>query len=435
MTVKKPALLVNPIDGYVDDEITIRVIDCPPNEKVKIRAKVIDDEGKHFSSYAVFEVGNDGSVDLSCAKPIEGSYEEVDASGLFWSMEKLKSKHGDFFVKTEAGPVLIDLNLEVEGSTADTVSLHRHFYKEDVRRVVIKEPELDVTGVLYHPVDEGVYPGVLLLGGSDGGVQEHAAALLASKSYSVMALAYFGVEGVPKDLENIQLEYFKKATEWLKGHTAVNGHVSVIGFSRGGELALLLASTYDDYQAVIAGAPSAYVTAGMKNGIFAPVPSWLLHNEPLTYMPFSYRLSMVASMLKNWVLRRPISYLSIWENTLLDLHKIRESRIPVEKISVPVMTIAGNDDQIWPSAYYAEMVEKKLSETNQSDQNVYLYYKEAGHFLAFPYGLPGLPANVNMEIAGAKMTMTFGGSKVANTKAANDSWVKILDFLEKATKQ
>lgn len=33
---------------------------------------------------------------------------------------------------------------------------------------------------MYHPVEEGTYPGVLLLGGSDGGYLEPATALLAS---------------------------------------------------------------------------------------------------------------------------------------------------------------------------------------------------------------------------------------------------------------
>ncbi len=43
------------------------------------------------------------------------------------------------------------------------------------------------------------------------GLWEHAAALLASHGYAALALAYFGVEDVPKDLINIPLEYFGTA--------------------------------------------------------------------------------------------------------------------------------------------------------------------------------------------------------------------------------
>ncbi len=45
--------------------------------------------------------------------------------------------------------------------------------------------------------ESGPHPGVILLGGSDGGMHEPNAALLASYDYAVLALACFGMEGVP----------------------------------------------------------------------------------------------------------------------------------------------------------------------------------------------------------------------------------------------
>ncbi|MFA1819764.1 dienelactone hydrolase family protein [Virgibacillus oceani] len=136
---------------------------------------------------------------------------------------------------------------------------------DGVKKECVKHAQ--IRGVLFHPERRGRYPAIIILSGSDGGKQEHAAALLASKGYSAFALSYFGVEGVPKDLENISLEYFQEATMWLKDHPYVNGDVNLIGYSRGAELALLLGATFDDYKSIIAGAPSAYITPGMKNGI------------------------------------------------------------------------------------------------------------------------------------------------------------------------
>ncbi|WP_152657972.1 acyl-CoA thioester hydrolase/BAAT C-terminal domain-containing protein [Oceanobacillus sp. CFH 90083] len=269
-----------------------------------------------------------------------------------------------------------------------------------------------------------------LLRGSDGGMQEHAAALLASKGYTALALSYFNVEGLPKNLENIPLEYFQEASTWLKSHPYVNGEINLIGYSRGGELALVLAAAFKDYQSIIAGAPSAYITAGMKNGIFAPVPSWTLHQQTLPYIKFKYRFATMFSILKNMILKKPVSYLSIWDNTLENQEEIAEASIPVENIKAPVMFIAGGDDQLWPSCRYVEMMEGKLENTKRSKQHRYLYYKNAGHFLAFPYSFVNLPANVVMNVGGG-MTMTFGGSKVANAKAAKDSWEQILVFLDK----
>ncbi|QQK81209.1 acyl-CoA thioesterase/BAAT N-terminal domain-containing protein [Salicibibacter cibi] len=425
MITTKPALSVHPTDAYVDENVHIVVHDCPTNDIITVRATANDDEEKLFESYARFRTDDSGYVDISQAQPVEGTYEDADPLGLFWSMQHKKSKLDDYFLKNEATPLSIQINLEIE-NVIETVTILRHFYKNDVKRVVVKEPEC--TGVMFHAANnQEPSPGILLLGGSDGGMSEQGAALLASYGYSVLALAYFGTEGVPKNLENIPLEYFEDATTWLKKHPSVNGQASLIGFSRGGELALLLGATFNDYQAIIAGAPSMYVTAGLKNNTFAPIPSWTYKQENLPYMKFSYRPSIMFSMFKNWLLKKPVSFLGIWNHTLSNLEKVKHSRIPIETINAPVMTIAGGDDQLWPSTYYANETKTVLDQ-----QNVYLHYANAGHFLSFPYGLPSLPANINMHVGGG-MTLAFGGTKRANAQAASDSWPEILAFLKKHT--
>jgi hypothetical protein len=49
---------------------------------------------------------------------------------------------------------------------------------------------------------------VILLGGSDGGVMEGSAAVLASRGYAALALAYFGAPPLPPELIEVPLEYF-----------------------------------------------------------------------------------------------------------------------------------------------------------------------------------------------------------------------------------
>ena len=46
----------------------------------------------------------------------------------------------------------------------------------------------------------GPAPGVLLLGGSEGGRHANDAALLASHGFAVLALAYFGEPGVSREI-------------------------------------------------------------------------------------------------------------------------------------------------------------------------------------------------------------------------------------------
>jgi dienelactone hydrolase len=63
-------------------------------------------------------------------------------------------------------------------------------------------------GTLFHALDGTAHPGVILIGGSEGGLHEVDAALLAAHGFSVLALAYFGMPGVPPTIVDIPLEYF-----------------------------------------------------------------------------------------------------------------------------------------------------------------------------------------------------------------------------------
>ncbi|MEN1968553.1 acyl-CoA thioesterase/bile acid-CoA:amino acid N-acyltransferase family protein [Lentibacillus sp. N15] len=422
---KDPVLIVDKPQSYIDEEIDIKVINCEPNEIITLKAKMCDDRGKNFDSKATFKASEDGTVSLAYAKPVKGSYSEIDSFGLFWSMEDTQSKHGDFFVKQNAKSVSVDLSLEISDQTLDMVKITRHFYREDIQKEVMESNEF--TGVLYRPVSEGPYQGVLLLGGSDGGYLEPAAALLSSYGYTVLALAYFGMNNVPDNLIGIPLEYFEKTTHWLKQHPAVNKQVSLIGFSRGGELALLLGAVYDEYKAVIAVSPCSYVTSGMKNNIFAPIPSWTFNGQDLAYMKFSFPPSMIFSSFRNWILKRPSSFLSIWNRTMRNEQKIENARIHVENIHAPVLTISGGDDQLWPSEKFVKTMQKHL--LHHPYQHKHFFYEGAGHFLAFPYSFPSLPSNVIKQLDNG-MAINFGGSKSANAKVTIDSWKKIRDFLK-----
>lgn len=414
---------VSSINSYIDEQLTIKITGCKENTKVTVHAITYDEKQKKFRSYATFIANKKGIVDISSQQPIAGSYGEADTAGLFWSMRCTSSKLDDYFEKNNANKVSINLILEAEKEVFDDITIHRYFYMGDTIKEYVQEEK--IKGALFHPKQKGRYPAALILSGSDGGMQEHAAALLASKGYVTLALAYFGVEGLPKNLENIPIEYFQEATKWLKKLPYVNGNISLIGHSRGGELALLLGAIFDDYQSIIASAPSAYMTPGMRNGIFTSTSSWTLNQQPLPNITFKFRLQTIFSMLKNWILKKPISYLSIWDDTLKIQEKTENARISVENIRIPIMFIAGRDDQLWPSSQYVNAIENSL----QNKHNRYLYYENAGHFLSFPYSFVNLPANVFMNVVG-EMVMTFGGFKQANAKAAKNSWEEILTFLK-----
>jgi dienelactone hydrolase len=98
-----------------------------------------------------------------------------------------------------------------------------------------------LVATLFQPPGPGLHPAVVVLGGSDGGLWELPAALLASHGFSALALAYFGLDPLPPELVEIPLKYFEAALRWLMQQEGINPQaVAVMGWSRWGELALLL---------------------------------------------------------------------------------------------------------------------------------------------------------------------------------------------------
>lgn len=63
------------------------------------------------------------------------------------------------------------------------------------------------------PCAVGRHPAVLDMFGSGGGLMDFRAALLASKGFVVLSLAYFAYDDLPKVLE-VDMEYFDVSTNF-----------------------------------------------------------------------------------------------------------------------------------------------------------------------------------------------------------------------------
>jgi acetyl esterase/lipase len=106
-------------------------------------------------------------------------------------------------------------------------------------------------------------PGVMLLGGSEGGIGENttdAARVLQRAGFNVLTPSYFGAPGQPEQLELIPLETFDRALDWLLARPEVDDdRLAVAGQSKGAEAALLVGVRHPELSAVIATAPTSAV--------------------------------------------------------------------------------------------------------------------------------------------------------------------------------
>ena len=275
----------------------------------------------------------------------------------------------------------IGLALTKDGRTLARTVVTRRTVNPDVR---VRPQTLARTGFIgtycSSPVKRG--PAVLALGGSEGGlVGGFVCRVLASRGYPTLALAYFGLPGLPPSLSGIRLEYFARALRWLARQPGVDpAKVVVMGTSRGGEASLILGSIYPK----------------LVHGVIALVPSSVVNSTEHT---------------PDWTTGG---------------HDVPFTDIPVERISGPVFAVGGGRDEVWPSSIYVQNIAARMREHGRSDVTA-LVYPAAGHGIGFPV------PNIRVATRGGAQQgyYEFGGTPEADAQARSASWPRLLAYLSR----
>ena len=182
------------------------------------------------------------------------AYRIVSAMGLVWSMTSTGANVHAYRPPLKSGVQTINFHLMQNGKPVATAQLEQAFLPDGVHEVKLTGA---LHGFLFLPDAPGPHPGVLVVGGSEGGLPAPKAIWLAGHGYAALALAYFHYENLPQDLQAIPLEYFGEALSWMKQRPEINpDQLAVMGTSRGGELALQLGSMYPAIKAVVAYVPA-----------------------------------------------------------------------------------------------------------------------------------------------------------------------------------
>lgn len=279
---------------------------------------------------------------------------------------------------------------------------------------VVAEISVDgLVGRFYAPPIARNRAAVLLLGGSNGGFPDPAAATdLARRGFPVLALAYFrGFAGadltrLPAQLKDIPLEYLFKGFDWLKARPEVNRRrVVLMGESRGAELALQLASMRREVGGVIAFVPS-HLRWGAVGGDGA---AWTWKGRPLPYARDDYRPG--EPLVDGF--RRTLDG---------DPANLAPAAIEVEKIHGSVLLFSTTADRIWPSARMAEAAMTRMRVKGKRGSRDHVRYDDCSHLMMGPG--PGMIA-----FGSGPYRIEFGGTAEGTRAARDDAWAKALAFM------
>lgn len=392
-------IAVSPSQQMNDQAASILVTGTTPHTRVTIRAELTDGAGHAWASEADFLTDAHGSVDTAEQAPVKGSYRIASATGLIWSMRPAERGVQIYVPPRGFGPQLIQFHLLQNGGEVASAQLVQLPIRPDVQQSRV---DGFLHGVFFAPQGSGSHPGILVVGGSEGGTPLAKAAWLASHGYAAFALCYFncaGTENTPRELENVPLEYFGQALRWMMERPEVAAdQLAIVGTSRGGELALQLGAMYPAIKAVV-----AYVPADFRHPACCqrrPGAAWTWKGRPLAW---------ASSEGKGFAPRA-------------------DAEIAVETTDGPILMIGAEDDGVWPSARMVESAASRLRSRKFAHPVVVLIYAHAGHRAGNPVIEPtwaGAPAH---PLSGR--TTNFGGTPEGNAESTLDAIPKVLDFLQ-----
>lgn len=361
------------------DSFSIEIHELEPGQQIRVEAMTQDHADRVWRSWATWQADANGCVNIATQEPCEGSFQGVDPYGLVYGMELAEPSYPPHFLD-DRHKQTVSFCFLLNNQVMQEIDITFDFYPAATTQIEVQET---FVGKFFTPLNaEAALPALLVLGGSSGGFHwsEQAARHLAAQGYAALAVAYFDWNGsyaLPAQLADISLEPCLDAVKWLANHSMVDGkRIGLIGYSKGAELALLLASKLEDVplQALVALSPSSHIFSGFSMEEGMGTSSWSFQGTPVPFLPY------------------PETNQPLYAANLYDLHcealkqasedTWKQARIPVEKISVPIFVAAGEKDTVWPSVQMIDTIAAHVS-SQKNLETVILH--EAGHDFTLPY--------------------------------------------------
>ncbi|XP_062373493.1 peroxisomal succinyl-coenzyme A thioesterase-like [Sardina pilchardus] len=412
-----PVLSVRPTRALVDEKFQIVVRNLHPKQEVTLHSLHQSEDKDYWEAFGHYTSNENGTVTVMEDASRGGTYVGIEPMGLLWSLRPVPgSRDGLRLRKRDVlSPMVVNISVHKghmtqgfsEKDALATVVTERWYLAPGVQRVDIREQ--GVTGTLFIPPGPGPFPAVLDMWGGGGGLVEYRAALLASNGFVSMALEF--LPAFEQREVDVDTAYFETAYKVLQTHPQVcPDRVAVLGLSFGTSVTLTMAA----YSKV--AQPRCCVC--ISGSHVHPV------NKSL-FEAFQYIMKKMAKA------RIDENNHVIWRDVILPIPTEPDLKVDVGRINCPLLIVIGQDDQNWATVESTEDIEQMMERAGNRHLLTVLSYPGAGHLIEPPYTPHIRYSNFVTQFKRMKMLMLWGGQTKPHAHAQEDSWEKILLFLQK----
>ncbi|XP_076850594.1 acyl-coenzyme A thioesterase 1-like isoform X1 [Brachyhypopomus gauderio] len=410
-----PLLSIKPTRGLVDEKLQIVVKNLRPKQEVTLHSRHQSEDKDFWEAFGHYVSDANGTVSVVKDASVSGTYVGVESMGLMWSLRPVPGSRTGLRLRKKdvLSPRVFHISVydgHVSQGFAQLTALvslviERWYMAPGVRRVDIREK--GVRGTLFIPPGPGPFPGVLDMWGGGGGLVEYRSALLASHGFTSMALEYL----FPGELRKIKadMNYFEMAYQILQNHAMVRrDRLALFGLSFGASVTFTMAANSKVIK------PQCCVCI---NGSHIPVVTKSLDETFDDVTKYVNKIRVENNQI-------------IWRDIILPIPTDPSLKVDVGQITCPVLLVVGGDDQSWPTLESAEDIQQIMEKAGNRHLLQVLIYPEAGHLIEPPYTPHHRATNFIVQESKEKVVLLWGGQTKPHADAQEDSWEKILAFLQ-----
>lgn len=416
----EPWITATPRVCLHDVPTTLKAGGLPPHSPVTLSASLIDEKGIEICSCAHYVTDGAGNVDVRTAESVGGSYEGVFPAGLLTTLAPAPHEFQShrLFRRNTSLPWKIQVSVlnahQPPGTKAEVmakVEMERLLMGPGVRRLPVREGR--VRGALYLPPGDGPFPGIIDMFGSIGGLMEFRSALLASRGFASLSLAFFDYDDLPNTTENLDLSYFEEAVEVLLAvPEVIPDRCGAVANSRSGDILLSMATLLPAVKAVV-GVSCSTIALGSTLIYKGKIFKQGYDMDQITFEKTN-RGPWVGSLQQQFTTDNP-------------------AMIPVEEADEDThFLLAVGDDDPWGFQHsLAPFRERMLSHNRHNFETV--LYPGTGHIIEPPYNAFNyqsfhrhIPTKEHLTKG---IIFQWGGKPHSTCTAQEDFWRRMRTFL------